>query len=167
VLFNGLGIMVLARRRGAEVLMAGREDERLALARRLGAREAVKPERLTEMVIEHTGGLGADVVFECTGQVEVWASSVSYVRRGGVVVLFGGCPGGTSVTYDTFRLHYDEISLRGVFHYTPSDVRRAFGFLSEGLDLSALISGRHALPDLPAVFGRLARGEGVKYAISP
>lgn len=149
------------------MLMAGLEEERLALAEKLGAQAAAKPPGLREMLIERTGGLGADVVFECTGQVSVWETSVDYVRRGGTVVLFGGCPGGTAVTYDTRRLHYDEITLKGVFHYTPGDVKKAFGLMSEGLDLSALISGRYGLFDLPLAFERLARGEGVKYGIFP
>jgi len=163
----GLLHLLLARRRGATVIMAGLEDDRLALAQRLGAQKAVKPQHLKEMVIGRTDSLGADVVFECTGQVGVWETSVHYVRRGGTVVLFGGCPGGTTVTYDTHRLHYDEIALRGVFHYTSRDVREAFRLLSAGLDLSALISGTCRLDDLPLAFERLARGEGVKYVISP
>jgi hypothetical protein len=46
-------------------------------------------------------------------------------------------------------------------------VREAFGLLSKGLDLSPLIIGRYALNDLPLALERLARGEGVKYVISP
>src|SRR4030042_6485468 len=68
--------------------------------------------------------IGFDYVFECTGMSEVWEKSVNYVRKGGTVILFGGCKSGTTVTYDTGRLHYDEITLKGTFHYTPSDVKK-------------------------------------------
>jgi L-iditol 2-dehydrogenase len=63
-----------------------------------------------------TNNLGADLVIECTGQIKVWESAVYYVRRGGTVVLFGGCPAGTAVSYDTYKLHYDELTLLGSFH---------------------------------------------------
>ncbi|NIP95948.1 MAG: hypothetical protein GWO24_21935, partial [Akkermansiaceae bacterium] len=63
--------------------------------------------------------------------------------------LFGGCPSGTTVTYDTHRLHYDEITLRGVFHFTPADVKAAFDALkNRRLMADRFISGSYALEDL-------------------
>lgn len=112
--------------------------------------------------------IGFDYVFECTGMPEVWESSVNYVRRGGTVTLFGGCKSGTRVTYDTCRLHYDEISLKGVFHYTPADVKKAYALLcKKSLGVSRLISGRYALNQIQKAFEKLAKGEGIKYAIIP
>jgi threonine dehydrogenase-like Zn-dependent dehydrogenase len=115
-----------------------------------------------------TDGIGFDFVFECTGKPEVWEASVNYVRRGGTVILFGGCESGTTVTYDTGRIHYDEITLKGVFHYTPSDVEKAYKLLCEGkLGVKRLISGRHPLTHTQQVFDKLSKGIGIKYAIIP
>ncbi|MEW6571305.1 MAG: alcohol dehydrogenase catalytic domain-containing protein [Nitrospirota bacterium] len=112
--------------------------------------------------------IGFDYVFECTGRPEVWESSVNYVRRGGTVILFGGCPSGTRVSYDTGRLHYDEITLKGVFHYTPTDVRKAYKLLCSGkLEVSKLISGIYSLRNIKKAFDKLSKGEGIKYAIIP
>lgn len=114
------------------------------------------------------GFLGFDYVFECTGIPEVWESSITYVRRGGTVVLFGGCKSGTTVTFNTGRIHYDEITLRGVFHFTPSDVIKAYKLLSKGnLGISRLISGRYPLAKIQRAFDKLAHGEGIKHAIIP
>jgi len=114
------------------------------------------------------GGLGFDYVFECTGMPDVWESSVNYVRRGGTVILFGGCKPNTTVTYDTGRLHYDEMTLKGVFHYTPSDVKKAYKLLREGkLGVSRLISGRYSLQQTQEAFERLSKSQGIKYAIVP
>jgi L-iditol 2-dehydrogenase len=111
---------------------------------------------------------GFDYVFECTGMPEVWEASVNYVRRGGTVTLFGGCRSGATVTYDAGRLHYDEITLRGVFHYTPSDVRKAYELLHrKKIDVSPLISGKFPLGKTQKAFERLAKGRGIKYAIIP
>lgn len=112
--------------------------------------------------------IGFDYVFECTGIPDVWEASVNYVRRGGTVILFGGCKKGTKVTYDTSRLHYDEITLRGAFHYTPADVKKAYKLLCEKrLDVSRLVSGRYPLAKIQKVFDKLAKGVGIKYAIIP
>jgi threonine dehydrogenase-like Zn-dependent dehydrogenase len=111
---------------------------------------------------------GFDYVFECTGMPDVWEESVNYVRRGGTVMLFGGCKSGSTATYDTKRLHYDEITLRGVFHYAPPDVKKAYELLREGkLGVSRLISGRYSLQHTQKAFERLAKGQGIKYAIIP
>jgi L-iditol 2-dehydrogenase len=128
---------------------------------------AVAPGELLSALKEFTGGLGVDYVFECTGQAGVWEDSVHYVRRGGTVILFGGCKSGTRVSYDAYRLHYDEITLKGVFHFTPRDVKTAYGLLQGPINVSTLISGSYPLKDLGIPFEKLSRGEGIKYAVIP
>ncbi|MDI6743875.1 MAG: zinc-binding dehydrogenase [Thermodesulfovibrionales bacterium] len=164
----GLLHLLLLKNKGADVIISGFEKKRLALAKKLGAVSAVTPDDLESEVKNFTGGLGVDYVFECTGQPAVWQSAVYYVRRGGTVILFGGCKTGTTVTYDTSRLHYDEITLKGVFHFTPADVKEAFNLLKKRkIPVSKLISGKYLLNDTEKAFLKLMEGEGIKYAIIP
>ena len=164
----GLIHVMLLKAVGAKVVISDPHKERLLTATELGADVTCEPKALPEAVKKFTGGMGADFAFECTGKPDVWQSAIGLVRRGGTVTLFGGCPPGTSVTYDTQRLHYDEITLRGVFHFTPADVRRAFKLLASGrLKLGVLISGRYPLADLGKAFDKLSKGQGIKYAIIP
>jgi L-iditol 2-dehydrogenase len=123
---------------------------------------------LIEKIQNFTNRLGFDYVFECTGMPGVWESSVNYVRRGGTVILFGGCKSGTTVIYNAERLHYDEITLKGVFHYTPADVKKAYELLCSGrVNFASLISGRVPLRDTQKVFTMLSKGKGIKYAVIP
>lgn len=164
----GLLHLLLLKNMEADVIITGLEKRRLSLAKSLGATSAITPDKLNNAVSKFTDGSGVDYVFECTGQPDVWQSSVNYVRRGGTVILFGGCKSGTTVTYDTGRLHYDEITLRGVFHFTPRDVRKAYRFLKDrGIPVSRLISGTFRLEDTKKAFQKLMKGQGVKYAIIP
>lgn len=163
----GLLHLSLAKFKKAEVIITGLEHERLELAKELGADMTVAPPDLINVTHEFTDGLGVDFVFECTGQLDIWETSVNYVRRGGTVILFGGVKKGTMVTYDTYRLHYDEITLKGVFHFTPHDVTTAYNFLKYTLNLSPLISGSYPLKDLNIALDKLSKGEGIKYAIIP
>ncbi len=164
----GLLHLLLLKGKGADVIMTGLEKKRLLLAKRLGASIAVMPDKLEKTVKSFTDNMGVDYVFECTGQPDVWESSVNYVRRGGTVILFGGCKSGTTVTYDTERLHYDEITVRGVFHFTPEDVKDAYKLLKTGrIKVSKLISGKYPLKNIEKAFLMLAKGEGIKYAIIP
>lgn len=163
----GILHLLLLKLSGAQVVMTGLERERLALAKNLGADLVVSPSGLAQGINVFTEGMGVDIVFECTGQLDIWESAVSYVRRGGTVVLFGGCKKGTKVTYDTYRLHYDELSIKGSFHFTPRDVKKAYTLLNGTLNVSPLISGRYPLEDITVALEKLSHGEGTKYVIIP
>ncbi len=164
----GLLHLLLAKTKGARVLIADLGKKRLKTALSLGADSVFNAEKTAGSVNAFTEGLGADYVFECTGSPEVWQESVKYVRKGGTVVLFGGCRKGTTVTYNTARLHYDEITLKGTFHFTPADVKSAFLLLkNRAIDVRKLISGTCSLHTLQNTLVKLSRGEGIKYTVRP
>ena len=102
---------------GIPVVVGGR-PERRALAPLFGARPG--------------DGRGADVVIEAAGLPETWRLAVELVRPGGTVVFFGGLPGDMEVALPSYRLHYEELTLRGAFHHTPRAVRTALTFLASG-----------------------------------
>lgn len=164
----GLLHLLLLREKGAMVSVVDIHPRRLRMARRFRAEATFQPEQIESAIKKLTGGLGFDAVFECTGNPEVWENSVYYVRKGGSIVLFGGCKEGTRVSYSADRLHYDEITLKGSFHYTPYDVRKAYRLLSSRrINVSQLISGKYSLRQVKKAFLKLDRGEGIKYAIIP
>lgn len=164
----GLLHLLLAKSRGAKVLITGLEAERLKTAKSMGADLAFEPSRAVGCVRDFTGGMGADFVFECTGQPSIWESSVDYVRKGGTVVLFGGCRPGSTVTFNAARLHYDEITVKGTFHFTPGDVKKSVLLLKgKKIKVKKLISGTYALRDIGKAFQKLTKGEGIKYTIVP
>ena len=102
-----------------------------------GAPEVVggRPERreLVPFFGGETGeGESADVVIEAAGTEEAWQSAIELVRPGGTVVYFGGRESNAALRVDAYRLHYEELTLRGAFHHTPRHVRAALAFLASG-----------------------------------
>jgi L-iditol 2-dehydrogenase len=171
---GGFGILhaLVALAQGARPILVGRRKTRLDLARSLGVNAVVDARDCDAVtaVREYTHGRGADAVVETTGTLEVWEAAPQYVRRGGTVVLFGGLPGGTRVSFDAARLHYDEVRLVSPFHFTPRDVRTAYDLLGAGaIDVEPLISERWGLDALADAFARLDedRGINLKFAILP
>lgn len=170
-----IGLMHLAylKKNGVKVIVSDISGERLLTAGEMGADYIAgtgtdSGAAVKQVVSDATDGLGVDLAVECTGQKSVWEDTVNYVRKGGAVMLFGGCPAGTGVCYDSHRLHYDELTLAGSFHYTPRDVQTAFRMLAEKkIDLSRLISGEFPLQDLEKAFVLLREGKGLKYALRP
>jgi L-iditol 2-dehydrogenase len=167
----GLMHLQLAKHDGASGLVViDLKDSRLDLARRLGATRVINPRREdpVDVVKELTEGRGADVVIETAGLPEVWKLSVDLVRKGGTVVMFGGCPAGSEVLLDAGRVHYGELTIKGVFHHTPETVARALRLLSEGaIDAGALITHRMPLQDTQKALEMVMAGEAIKVAILP
>jgi len=115
-----------------------------------------------------TGGRGVDVAIDATGRPEVWEQALAAVGRGGSVVFFGGCAPGTSITVDTRRAHYEELSLLGAFHHTPEVFRRAVDLLeARTIDPDGLVTGRMGLRSVRQALDMMARGEALKVLIEP
>jgi L-iditol 2-dehydrogenase len=124
---------------GSPVAVGGR-PERRRLAPLFGGRLADKLE-------------AADVVIEAAGTAEAWQDAIRLVRPGGTVVFFGGLGRGTEVAVDSYRVHYEELTLRGAFHHGPRHVRAALAFLASGAyPWERLITHRISLDEVPALF---------------
>lgn len=170
----GLLHLMLARAKGARrIVMVARREARLTASRELGAdvvldEQAHGPHELLLAVRDATDGLGADVVIECAATPEAWEHAVGLARRGGRVLWFGGCKPGTTVSLDTRRVHYDEITAMGVFHFRPAAVAESHRLLAtRALDVAPLVTESLPLERLPEAFERIGRGEGVKFALIP
>jgi L-iditol 2-dehydrogenase len=129
-----------------------------------------RPERqeLVELFGAESGaGAGADVVIEAVGSDEAWTEAVELVRPGGTVVMFGGLPRDARPPVDAYRLHYEELTVRGSFHHTPATVRAALGFLGSGAyPWERLVTHRVLLADLPVLFADPPR-DLLKAAVVP
>lgn len=168
---GGFGMLhaLLLQRRGVEALLFGRRPERLSLAAELGLNGFDVHERpIREVILEHTGGRGADAAIECTGTAEMWETAPSLVRRGGRVSFYAGLPADARVTFLAARLHYDEVQLLAPFHFTPADVRASYALIgARALPLQRLISRTYRLADIVTAFGELDSGGGPKFLIEP
>jgi L-iditol 2-dehydrogenase len=166
----GLLHLLVLKSMGLKVIVIEKQRARLKNALGLQADVAINPDRKQPLkkIKAATENIGADIVFECTGNPDAWEKAVLFVRKGGTVILFGGCKEGTKVCYDAGRVHYDEITLKGVFHYRPSDVNQAYQMLTKRkINVKKLISKEYPLVNLDRALRKLISGEGIKYAIIP
>jgi L-iditol 2-dehydrogenase len=112
-------------------------------------------------------GEGADVVIEAAGTDDAWQRALELVRPGGTVLYFGGRERGSELRVDTYRLHYEELTLRGSFHHTPRHVRAALAFVASGAHpWEKLITHRVGLDGVAALFADPPR-DYLKAAVYP
>jgi L-iditol 2-dehydrogenase len=171
--FQGLNYVQLAKLKGAKkVISIDINPSRLQLAKKLGATDTINSKNVDvkKAVFELTEGMGCDVSLEAAGYPETWELAIDLVRKGGTVVEYGGCKPGTSITVDTRRLHYDAITIKGVFHTTPKYVEIAWNLITSGLiNLKPLITKEVRLDDIVEVYKTLDEGKtnDIKISLVP
>jgi 2-desacetyl-2-hydroxyethyl bacteriochlorophyllide A dehydrogenase len=163
----GVLIALVAQARGAQVLMAEVNPFRIQLARELGI-DAVDPKEadLVGLVNEHTGGAGADVVFEVSGSPAASEMMTRLPRTRGriVVVAIYAEP----VTVDLFRFFWRELKLTGARVYEAEDFEMAIQLAASGsLPLEKLITSVVPLEQLEAGMRQMeGGGEVMKILVS-
>jgi len=168
----GLLLSRLAYLKGSRVILVGKGEERLEKAKKFGANAVIDITRVEDKVKAARAltdmGRGADVVIEAVGQPQTWEEAIQIAGKGATVTFFGGCKTGTTITVDTYLLHYGELKLIGVFHQTPDHFRRSLNMLA-----SRLVDGREfvketlPLSQLLEAFRKVKNLEAIKYAIDP
>ena len=167
----GLFFVALAKLKGAVVISSDLSDERLKVAEELGADHIVNATEVDDQVEAvralTAGGRGVDVAIEATGFPKVWEMTILMARKGGTVNLFGGCASGTSITIDTQLLHYNELTIKGVYHLTPYYFRKAFKLMEKGLfDTLKFITSDMPLEKLADALELMGEQKGIKYNIT-
>jgi L-iditol 2-dehydrogenase len=163
----GLMFIALAKHLGCKVSAAGRGPNRLRAALRLGAEHVFDVGKTGDVIKavsksktnDHASPPKFDAVIEAVGKPETWEAAIHLVRKGGAVNLFGGCPGGTTVSLDTHTIHYSNLKLLASFHHTPRTFRRALEYIEAGvIRAEDFVDGQWPLTRLPELFKQMASG---------
>ena len=128
----GMGAVVRAVLRGATVIAADIDDEKLALAREMGATYTVNTmtEDAHARLQEMTSGFGPDVVIEAVGSVPTYQMAVNEVAFTGRVVCIGYAK--SEVSFQTKYFVQKELDIRGSRNAQPSDFRAVIHYLERG-----------------------------------
>jgi len=162
----GLLIALVAKEKGARVILSEPNETRLELAGELGI-EGVNPVKsdLVEVVGELTGGTMADCVFEVSGSgpgVEVM-TELPNVRGRIVMVAIHPQPKPVNL----FKLFWSEIKMIGARLYEKQDFDEAIALAAGGkLALDRLITQVRPIDEVGETFAAIdANPAGIKYLI--
>ena len=143
----GMGAIVRSAQRGATVVAADIDDEKLALARRLGASYTLntRTEDVHARLLEMTSGFGPDVVIEAVGSAPTYQMAVDEVAFTGRVVCIGYAK--TEVSFQTKYFVQKELDIRGSRNALPSDFRAVIHYLERGTCPVDELVSREAAPE--------------------
>jgi 2-desacetyl-2-hydroxyethyl bacteriochlorophyllide A dehydrogenase len=128
----GMGAVVRAVQRGATVIAADIDDEKLTLAKQMGASYVVNTQTddVHARLLEMTSGFGPDVVIEAVGSTPTYQMAVNEVAFTGRVVCIGYAK--TEVSFQTKYFVQKELDIRGSRNAQPSDFRAVIHYLERG-----------------------------------
>ncbi|MDR1376170.1 MAG: alcohol dehydrogenase catalytic domain-containing protein [Synergistaceae bacterium] len=159
----GLGIVSAARAMGAATIIAFDILEyRLSLAAKCGAAHAVNTTKSSpaDFVFDKTHGVGADVIFDASGNSSAIAGSFKYLRKGGSVHLVGLPSDPTPIDLAPDVI-FKEASVYG-YHGRKMfrTWTRMINLLESGkIDFAPIISHRMPLSQADQAFKLLLKGE--------
>jgi 2-desacetyl-2-hydroxyethyl bacteriochlorophyllide A dehydrogenase len=166
----GLLALQLLRARGCRVLVVGRTDRRLGLARALGADSTVvgAGEAVADAARRLAGRDGVDLVVETAGTaeaVELSLGQVGFVRPGGRVVL-------TGLPHDPARVEFfwvvrREIDIRGSMIYQKEFGEAVALLAGGGVRVEALLTHRFPLASIDAALAAHRDPASIKVAVFP
>ena len=128
----GIGAIVRAALRGATVIAVDLDDEKLELAKKVGASYVInsKTENVHERMQQITEGFGADVVIEAVGSPVTYVMAVDEVGFTGRVVCIGYAK--SEVAFQTKYFVQKELDIRGSRNALPADFRAVINYMKEG-----------------------------------
>ena len=167
------GIQAARIRDASEVVAVDLVDEKLDLARELGATHAVNPteedpvERIREICPD-----GADYAFEMTGHEEVITQALDAVGSRGEVIVVGVPPfGHRSVDLDVYGMLFGEKSIRGSLSgsYNLSiAIPKLADLAVEGrLELDPLVTDTRPMAEVNEAMAALEEGGQIRQLLRP
>jgi threonine dehydrogenase-like Zn-dependent dehydrogenase len=165
----GLCGVIASRRLGAErIVLLGRNPDRIALGKELGATDVVseRGEEGVERVRELTGGFGAHSVLECVGLGEATVTALGIVRPGGAVGRVGvpqeeAIPEGVSTFFDNVRIAGGPAPARAYIEELLPDV------LEGRIEPGRVFDRVGRLDDVPDGYRAMNDREALKVMVEP
>jgi L-iditol 2-dehydrogenase len=163
----GLSCVAVASTLGARVISAEPNAARADIARRMGAEEVLDPTDagFVDRVLELTGGRGADVVMEASGQPAAMAAALEVAGFNARLVNIG-IDVGRSAEARLGLIQSKQLQIRGTIG-SPGVWPQTLRFLARtGLDLSPMVTRRFALDEAPDAYAAARRtSENIKVHI--
>ncbi len=156
----GLGLVQLARARGARVIAVSRTPGKLDQAKALGAEFIVNASEggVADRIREITGGTGADVIFECVGAAETMEQASAALGRRGRLVFIGYSE--ASFTIHPIQLVVFEQKVLGSVGATLQDLHEAVDLVGRGV-IRTLVDRELPLEDFQEGLDALQAGDPV------
>jgi len=165
----GLLHVQLARNFGARVIACDLIDDRLEIAKKVGAHNTLNPSKENnpvEKIKELTDGRGADSVIVAVGSTKAIDLGIKCAGIQGKVNIFAGTYPPSTLKIDPNDIHYKETFVIGSHDFTPHNFTVALKMIEFGMvKVKPLISHEFSLKDIKKGFDTVVNQEGLKVVV--
>ena len=170
----GLYSTLLASRSGAgKVIVVGAPEVRLELAKEWGATHTINIEEVRDhedrvkMVMDLTGGLGAEVAIECTGFPQAFDEGFDFLRKLSTYLVMGQTSDRT-ITFSPGKVQKKQCVVIG---HSSADIRHFYkglkliAALRDKIDFAKIITTKYQLEDINTALQNMHKGIEMKAVI--
>lgn len=153
----------------------GYDENRVELAKKLGATEVFCLERdnvenINNRVLELTGGLGADLVFEASGNPQALCQGLEFLRNRGVYLVPGQYSNSGKADIMPQLITFKALQIFGSSQYSVSDIEDYLKFICANPDTLATVrtlASEYKVTDINLAFEDAAAGRNIKTLLIP
>ncbi len=164
----GINAVQIAAVAGARVIAVDLLEEKLAVARTVGAAETIHSpsvDSVPKAIRRLTGG-GVDIAFEAIGRPETFSQAFDSVRRGGRLVMVGYSP--RPAELNLARTMFFEMEILGSLGCRPVDYPRLIEMVRAGrIKIAPLISHRLPLTAVNEGLDLMRAGKSLRAIVRP
>ena len=172
----GLQQANIARWSGANVIVTDLDENRLAIAKELGADAVINPakENVVDAVKRANNGQLADCSIATLGVPPVIQQAIDVTRNCARVVVFGGTPAGVIMQFNPNDIHYSEKTMIGVEgtgvppNSHPETRPQALRHMASGkIDVNKLITRVMPMTDIVKAYEMIEKKEALSIVLTP
>jgi 2-desacetyl-2-hydroxyethyl bacteriochlorophyllide A dehydrogenase len=152
-------LQLLVNLRGANVIAIDIDEQKLAIAEKLGATETINPikDDPVQSIIKALHGRGPDCAIEVVGSPITIEQSIRCVRKGGKIVIVGACT--EPIKVEPRRFFREEVRITGVYGCPKYEYPRLLDIIErKKVNLKLLISHEFSLDEINYAFD-VAKGK--------
>ena len=112
-----------------------------------------------EQIKSETADQGVDVVIVATSSLNALKDAVSFVRKGGTIVMFGVPSKGANVELDMSEIYSKGITIINSYAASASDTRHAEDLIKNEINVAQLITHRYNLEECQQAFIHAKSGD--------
>ena len=112
-----------------------------------------------EQIKSETADQGVDVVIVATSSLNALKDAVSFVRKGGTIVMFGVPSKGANVELDMSEIYSKGITIVNSYAASGDDTRHAAMLIGTDINVSQLITHRYNLEECQQAFVHAKSGD--------
>jgi len=165
----GLLHVMIAKLRGARVIVSEPDETRRQLSKKLGADITLNPleDKLEDRINEITSDRGGDVVFNTTAIPSIAKQATEIVGKTGKVIMYSSIHPNEDIKINPNWIHHSQIKITGAVSPSINSFQKAVDLLNKKLiDPSCLISDYYPLEETGKAFEQAIKPDTFRIIIT-